>query len=163
MAFSVVSLAGAQPIDTTSTTQKHPLGTIVSGYDSTYGYGEFIYLVGVVNTVVGTIATYDASSFLTALAPLTANIPAPVAVAMSANVASSYGWYQISGNARGKKIAGTSIVARAAVGLGTTGVLGASATGLQVEGCVVSVTATTTDTHILVTINRPHMMGSVTA
>jgi hypothetical protein len=38
-------------------------------------------------------------TFQTALAPSTANLAQPLAVAMGANVAGQYGWYQISGQA----------------------------------------------------------------
>ena len=67
MAYVITSsiAAGAQAIADTSTTQRHPLGTIVNAYDPTYGAGEFIYLLGVANTVVGSAATYNADGFTT--------------------------------------------------------------------------------------------------
>ena len=105
MAYAVHTLPGAQPIANTETTQKHVLGTIVRAWDPTYGEGEFIYLLGVASTVVGSLVTYNATTWQTALSPDTAAFQAPVAVAMSANVASAYGWYQISGNAVIKKTA----------------------------------------------------------
>ena len=86
-----------QAIIDNSTTQNLPLGTIVQGIDETYGAGEFIYLKGVVSTVVGSAVTYNADDFSTAL--LAANAIGPVAVAMSACVANEYGWYQIQGKA----------------------------------------------------------------
>lgn len=95
--------AGVQPIADTSTTQKHPLGTIVRATDSTYGAGEFIYLLGLAATAVGTWVTYNGDDYSTTL--LAANAIGPVGVAMSANVASQYGWYQISGKAIGKALA----------------------------------------------------------
>lgn len=82
-----------------STYQLPPLGTIVRAVDPTYGAGEFIYLKGVASTVVGSWVTYDTDDFSTTL--LAANAIGPVAVAMSANVANQYGWYQISGKAIG--------------------------------------------------------------
>lgn len=87
-----------QAIDETSTTQKAPLGMIVQAEDQAttdYGVGDFIYLVGVASTVVGSVVTYDAGGFTTALAA--ANAVGGIGCAMSANVASQYGWYQISG------------------------------------------------------------------
>jgi hypothetical protein len=75
-----------------------PLGTIVSAVDPTYGTGEFIFLKGVASTVVGSLVTYDQTLATTTLAPATGG-NGPVAVAMSANVASQYGWYQIAGAA----------------------------------------------------------------
>lgn len=99
---------GWQPIATTETTQKHPLGTIVNAYDkdtTAYGVGEFIYLKGVASTAVGSWVTYNRDDGTTAL--LAANAIGPVGVAMSANAAStSYGWYQISGKAIGKALTG---------------------------------------------------------
>lgn len=87
-------LLGHQPIDVTSTTKNHPLGTIVRATDPTYGSAEFIYLTGVVGTVAGSWITYDIDG---ASALLVASAVGPVAIAMSANVASQYGWYMIHG------------------------------------------------------------------
>jgi hypothetical protein len=94
---------GTQPIAETSTTQKHALGTILHAVDPTYGEGEFIYLLGVASTAAGSWVTYNDDDGSTAL--LAANAIGPVAVAMSANVASQYGWYQIRGKAVGKALA----------------------------------------------------------
>jgi hypothetical protein len=91
------SQVGWQPIATTSTTQMHPLGTIVRATDPTYGEGEFIYLLGVASTTIGCWVGYFPSTGASILAVANGNYP--LGVAMSANVASQYGWYQISGNA----------------------------------------------------------------
>lgn len=88
---------GNQQIADTSTTQNHPLGTIVSAHDPAIGSGEFVYLQGVASTVVGSWVTYNTDDFSTAL--ILPDAIGPVAVAMSANVASQYGWYQINGKA----------------------------------------------------------------
>lgn len=104
------SRAGLQPIAETSTTKKVPLGTIVTAVhesttgSTTYGSGEFIYLLGVASTAIGSWVTYNLDDGSTAL--LAANAIGPVAIAMSANVASQYGWYQISGKAVGKALTG---------------------------------------------------------
>lgn len=84
--------------------QAHPLGTKVKAYDPVYGEGEFIYLLGVASTVVGSLVTWNGNSsgtptYQTTLAPSTANLDQPLAIAMSANVAGQFGWYQIDGNA----------------------------------------------------------------
>lgn len=94
---------GHQPIASNSTTKNHPLGTIVQASDPTYGGGEFIYLQGVASTAVGSWVTFNADDFSTAL--LAADAIGPVAIAMSASVASEYGWYQISGKGVGKALA----------------------------------------------------------
>tara|TARA_R110000787_G_scaffold89337_1_gene189204 strand:- start:663 stop:1163 length:501 start_codon:yes stop_codon:yes gene_type:complete len=96
-------VVGSQSIDETSTTQNHPLGTIVRATDTAstaYGAGEFIYLAGVASTVVGSFVTYNEDDHSSTL--LVANAVGGVATAMSINVASSYGWYQITGKAVGK-------------------------------------------------------------
>jgi len=95
-----------QAIADISTTQLLPLGTRVKAVDiasTAYGEGEFIYLQGVASTALGSVVTYNQDDYSTAL--LAANAIAPVAFAMSANVASSYGWYQIFGKAVGKVLA----------------------------------------------------------
>ena len=86
-------IVGMQSIGDTSTTQNEVLGTIVQANDvasTAYGAGEFIYLKGVASTVLGSFVTYNADDNSTAL--LAANAIGPVAVAMSINVASSFGW-----------------------------------------------------------------------
>lgn len=88
---------GIQPLGVTSTTANMPTGTIVEAIDPTFGSGEFIYLEGVASTVVGSLVVYNPLANTTTLAPSTANLNQPVAVAMSANVAAQYGWYQIEG------------------------------------------------------------------
>ncbi len=93
------ALVGAQPINTVSSTQQHPLGTTVKAFDPTYGGGEFVYLKGVANTAIGSWVTYNLDDGSTAL--LAANAIGPVAVAMCATVVSTYGWYQIQGKAVG--------------------------------------------------------------
>lgn len=101
MTFAIKNpIIGVQPIATTSTVKNHALGSKVRAIDPTYGEGEFVYLVGVANTAIGSWVTIQEDGFTTAL--LAANAIGQVAVAMSANVASQYGWYQIDGHAVGK-------------------------------------------------------------
>lgn len=98
MAYSFTgSTVGLQAIATTSTTQQHPIGTLAKAYDPTYGEGEFIYLKGVAATAIGNPVVYDTKANTTVLG--VAGSRGPVAVAMSANVASQYGWYQVKGAA----------------------------------------------------------------
>lgn len=161
MTYAVHSLAGAQPIANNSTEQKHALGTIVRATDPTYGEGEFIYLLGVASTAVGSLVTYNATTYQTALAPIGTNLPQPVAVAMAATVADEYGWYQISGIAVTKKGDG-SIDTGVAVGVATIGVVSATATGKEVQGVLAASTAAASITTINLVINRPHMQGRIT-
>lgn len=88
-------LLGAQPINVTSTTQACPLGTTVRAVDASYGEGTFIYLVGVASTAAGDWVAYDLKAGTTTRT-VAASV-GPVAIAMSANVASQYGWYQVVG------------------------------------------------------------------
>ena len=138
MAYTVIDpILATQNIADTSTTQKHPLGMIVRATDPTYGAGEFIYLLGVASTVVGSAVIWTATTYQTALAPVGANKPQPIAVAMSANVAASYGWYQISGMAVGAKTSALALASNAAVGILTVGKFAATGTGKEVQGALV--------------------------
>jgi len=97
---------GHQAISETSTTQNHDLGFVMEAKDTAstaYGVGEFIYLKGVASTVVGSAVLIAEDGFTTSL--LAANDIGQVAFAMSINVASSFGWYQIKGKAVGKVLA----------------------------------------------------------
>lgn len=93
---------GMQPIAETSTTQRHALGREVVAEDATYGSGVFVYLKGVASTAIGSWVTINMDDGSTTL--LGANAIGPVGVAMSANVASQYGWYQRVGKAVGKAL-----------------------------------------------------------
>ena len=164
MAYTISTpLVGAQPIAVTDTTQNHAVGTIVCGVDPTYGEAEFIYLKGVASTAVGSIVTYNTSSGTTALAPVGTNKPQPVAVAMSANVANQYGWYQISGIAVVAKSATVSLAANVAIGVKTIGLVASTGSGKEVQGALVAAVASaaTGRTTVQVVVNRPHMQGRV--
>lgn len=101
-AFRVLSPIGVDlyAVDTAETWK---LGQVVEGWDSTYGAGKFIYLKGVANTAEGSWVTIHEDGFTTTL--LAANDIGQVAVALGATVASTWGWYQISGKAIGKALA----------------------------------------------------------
>lgn len=159
MTFAVHTLAGAQPIADTSTTRKHPLGTLVQATDPTYGQGEFMYLLGVASTVAGSLVTYNATSHLTALSPTGATTDgAPLAVALSANVASQYGWYQIFGLAVVKK---TAVTVNPQVGLWLSGTAGrvyvTASTGKGIVGMRTAnlTTVTSTTSTVVCMLNRP--------
>ena len=163
MAFKITDpLVGAQPIAYSDTTQNHLLGTIVRAEDPTYGAGEFIYLKGVASTAVGSMVDFDPYLATTALSPATGGV-GPVAVAMSANVASQYGWYQIAGVAAVKApnamTAGADVFSLAA----TPGsVDDAAVNGEQILNAKVSVTTGTPSTGLgLIVINRPFHQGQV--
>lgn len=156
--------AGTQAISGTDTVQNHPLGTIVRANDPTYGDGEFIYLLGVASTTVGSVVTYDASTYQTVLCAVGGNIPRAIAVAMSANLGTYYGWYQISGQAVVAKTATVSLAAGAAVGVLTTGLIAGTGTGKEIQGAVVAAVASNIAGRVTVKvmIARPTKQGRVT-
>lgn len=80
------------------------LGDIIRAQDPLYGTGEFIYLAGAASTQLGDWVTYNADDWSTTR--LVPDAIGPVAVAMSANVAGQYGWYQIQGKAVARAAAG---------------------------------------------------------
>lgn len=144
------------------------LGDIARAYDPVYGSGEFIYLLGVASTVVGSVVTYNGNAtgtptFQTTLAPATANLAQPVAVAMAANLAASYGWYQISGNAV-VATNGTLAAGPAPVYLVGSGQITSSATAGKQMVNAINVTATGTPSAGLavVEISRPFAQGAIT-
>jgi hypothetical protein len=156
---------GIQPIAVTSTVQNHPLGTIVRAYDSVLGQGEFIYLLGLASTVVGNSVIYDATTGQTALSPNTAQEAAPIAVAMSANVAAQYGWYQITGLATFKKTAVQVTPQLPIFQSATAGrIFVTSTAGKQILGARSAnlTTVTSTTSTLVVLINRPAMQGHIT-
>ena len=164
MAYRITNaMVGWQPIADTSTTKNHPLGTIVSATDPTYGGGEFIYLLGVASTTIGNVVTYDPGTYLTTLSAVGGSIARPVAIAMSANVASQYGWYQISGVAVCKKQCTVSLAAGAAVGVLSTGLIAGTASLKEIFGAAVATVASAKAgvVSVAVMINRPHKQGRI--
>lgn len=157
MTYAVTSLPGAQPIATNSTVQKHQLGTLCRATDPTFGEGEFLYLKGVASTVVGSIVNYD-DTWQTALdTSATAGPSRPLAVAMSACVASEYGWYQISGMATAVKANSVSFADGAGLGA-AAGLAVAAVTGTVIQGAIVRTVASAKSdvTSVRIAINRPH-------
>jgi hypothetical protein len=90
-----------QEIDEISTTQNLPLGTTARAFSPTLGEGEFVYAAGVASTVLGDVCglVNNGASTVRAVANGKYRL---IGVAMAANVASSYGWYQTKGKAVGK-------------------------------------------------------------
>jgi hypothetical protein len=162
---------GLQPIALSSATPNHPLGSIVRAFDPLYGEGEFVYLVGVANTVVGSVVTFGGVSgsgasgkptHQTALAPSTAGLGQPLAVAMSANLAGKYGWYQIGGTAVVAENA-TFVAAAGAYLAGSGQLTTTQANGKQVLNAVtVAADGTPAAGFGLIHINRPFAQGQIT-
>ncbi len=159
MAYSLVdSLVGAQPIAVTSTVQQHVLGKRVRAYDPTYGEGEFIYLAGLASTAVGEVCSYDEKAGTTVR--VIAATRGPCAVAMSANVALQYGWYQIFGSAVVK--AGTVVAGAPAYSTATPGSVDDTVvTGSQIDGMVFKTAdGTPAATFAVAQISYPSLNGN---
>jgi hypothetical protein len=103
--FSTTHRLGLQPLTAVSSTADATLGTVVTGKNSTYGVGEFIYLLGVSGTA-NQLVTYNATTWQTTLSTTGATGNGnPVAVMISANAGGQYGWHQIGGLVPIKKTA----------------------------------------------------------
>ena len=143
MAYKITDpLIGPQPIAVTDTTKNHLLGTIVRAEDVSYGAGEFIYLEGIASTVVGSLVDYDA---------------------MSINIASQYGWYQIQGIAAVKAPNAMTVGADVFALAATPGsVDDAAVNGEQILNAKVSTTTGTPSSGLaLIQINRPFHQGQI--
>lgn len=146
-------------------TPPNVLGKIVRADDPTYGEGEFILLLGVAGTEVGSVVKYNATTYQTVLVTNSASQDVPVAVAMSANLAGTFGWYQIGGNAVIKK---TAVAVSPQVTLFLSATAGRvkvlASAGLQVVAARSANLATiaATVSTVTVTINRPHLQSQIT-
>ena len=162
-----VTSPGGVSSGTTSVIPTPPnvLGKIVRADDPTYGEGEFILLLGVAATEVGLVVKYNATTYQTVVVTNTVVQDVPVAVAMSANLAGTFGWYQIAGNAVVKKTA-VAVTPQVTVFLSATAgrVKVLASAGLQVvaaRSANLATIAAGTST-VTVTINRPHLQSQVT-
>ena len=143
-------------------------GEIITAQDSTtYHGGEFIWLRGVASTAVGSLVTYDTLASTTTLAPHTANLAQPLAVAMAANtVTTSFAWYQIAGVAVIKRVTGGKTSPAVPLFLsGTVGSVQSTASaGKEVLNCITvnAATVASATTTIQALINRPFAQGQIT-
>lgn len=158
MAYLPTNLIGCQPIAETSTTKNHALGQTVEAFDNTYGFGTFIYLAGVSSTAVGLAVVFDQYAGTTTLATTASR--GPVAIAMSANTASRYGWYQIRGSAVVKT--GTVEAGTQAYSTSTAGTLDdANVSGDQIDGCIFkTANGTPSSGYAVAQIDSPAMSGN---
>lgn len=150
--YAPLNFAGPTPFNdwfVPDTTQRHPLGMQVEGFDPYWGYGLFQYiksndaiLKGSL-VIVGTFATY-----LGTLLPNTASLGAPFGVAMAPMATGVYGWIMLVGNAVYQTSA--TVAADATVGIGAAGKLGAYSTlkGMVNVHNLKAATATTTVTAV---------------
>lgn len=98
---------------------------------------EYIYLIGVASTVAGSCVTYNAS-YQTALSVTGAK--GPVAWAMAATVASTWGWYFMGGKLTTAVFAGAAVNGAKLYSAGTGTVDDAVVSGDQITGAIVGAT-----------------------
>jgi hypothetical protein len=94
MANTKTGNASAGNLTDIDTVARNTVLTTVEGYDDFGGYAEFIYLKGVASTIAGSVVTFD---HLGATTLIVVNASGPVAVALAATVASTWGWYAVVG------------------------------------------------------------------
>lgn len=103
--WAPISEAGLnQAINANSTTKNYEIGHRVRCRDTSTqarGEAEFEYRGGVASCVEGSLCCFDGDIVLLA----TTRSVGPVGVAMAATVASEYGWFQVTGNAKVKAVA----------------------------------------------------------
>lgn len=155
---SIPGIVAFTNIDT-SANRTLPVGTIVRGFDSTNGMGEFVYVNGVGSLAVGSLVTWNALDKTTTIVPNTAKLGYPVGVSMAANTTTtSYSWAQISGVASVLKSA-AAIAKLARIAISATGgsVLGTSTAGKFVMGAVAVNSTVSATTFAKVMLNRCFM------
>lgn len=149
-------------------TPPNTLGQTVRAFDPTLGEGEFILLLGVAGTAIGACVIWDSTTYQTTLAPSTANLARPVAWAMSANLATTFGWYQLSGSVTALKQVNHQIAGNLAVGISSSaGKIVASSSagaGKEIQGARKSASGTVASatTTCVIVVDRPHLQGRIT-
>lgn len=139
-------IAGHQPFNdwfAPDTVARHPLGTTLTAVDPYWGAGSFMYLKSNAAVLKGSIVIWD-ETYQATLAPSTANLGFPFAVATNAAPAGSFFWAQVEGLAVYKTNA--TVAADAALGIAAAGIAGANAAGKQMLGIRNRISATGTVT-----------------
>jgi hypothetical protein len=161
MAYAFIDdTIGKTPIAQVDAAMRSPQypGFIGHAVDPVQGGGEFVYLQGVVNTVKGSLVTYNSLTGATVLAATGAKGGSPVAVAMAAIGAGQWGWYMITGDAQIAKVAGALTVGTAVGVTATPGQVGTSAGGSATAGAltaaVIDAAAAAGDATVHVNISR---------
>lgn len=140
-----------QPIQSVSATQLLPFGTVVRAYDPIMGAGEFMYLQGIASTVVGDVVNYNSFTGATTRNVAAANSNQTLGIAMAALIASTFGWYQVSGACI---VTNNATAAAGLVYVVGTGTVTSSATaGMEIQGSRLLTANSTTFTKTVTTRN----------
>lgn len=154
MYSSISAVPGAQPWNdwfAPDTTQRHFLGTRLTGVDPYWGTGEFIYIKSNDAILKGSLVMWG-ETYNGALLPNTANQGFPFGVAMAPMASGTYGWIQVGGLAVYKTNA--TVAADAAIGIGAAGIAGTNTAGKQLLNVRNRRAATATVTFAVTTQNN---------
>lgn len=151
----LIALGKPGDIDTAA---RNPLGMVVQGVDASGAFAEYIYLKGVASTIAGSVVTYTPSTGVTAL--IVADASGPVAIALAATVAATFGWYGLTGTFTTDVVANSAAVATTAKNPGretTDGKVGdGRAAGDEINNFF-QLTATTAAALVSCNISRPYV------
>lgn len=125
------------------TTQRAPLGQVITAVDPYWGQGQFIYLLSAGTILKGSVVMWD-EAYSSALIPNTAIQGFPVGFAMYPAASGNYFWAQIAGRAVYKTNA--TVAADTSIGITAAGILGTLAAGKQIVNLRNRVSATGTIT-----------------
>lgn len=137
----------AQNLTKVSTTAEFPLGTRIRT-----GGNEYIYLKGVASTAANDVVVFD-EDFVTTR--VVTGSKGPVAIAMAATVANTYGWYQIYGVGTANNANTVSGDSALYIGAVTGSVDDLQVTGDKIVGLLSRSTQTVTGDGVDVQINYP--------
>lgn len=144
MFVSVSPVGGTQPFNdwfAPDTTQRHPLGLIVTAVDPFWGAGVFMYVKSNDAILKGSVVMWD-EVYNGALLPSAVTQGFAFGIAMAPMASGTYGWIQVAGRAVYKTNA--TVAADGVLAIAAAGILGATATGKQVLGIRNRVAATGT-------------------
>lgn len=134
-AFTEGIVGAPQPRDifVPDTTQRMPLGSVITGVDPVFGEGEFVYgQCGAVGISIGRLSYFPSNNYVAADVPNTANLGRGVYVSAAAMAANTYGWFQRSG--QGPWSCTASVAAGTSFGITAAGQVGANSAGKQILG-----------------------------
>lgn len=157
--FAAISpTVGTQPFNdwfAPDTSQRQPLGMVVTAVDPYWGTGEFIYVKSNDAILKGSLVTWD-ETYQGTLTPSTTLQGFPIGVAMAPMASGTFGWLQLSGRAVYKTNA--TVAADAAIAVAAAGIAGASVAGKQIVNARNRVSATGTVTVSVLTTNGTNVL-----
>lgn len=157
--FAAISpTVGTQPFNdwfAPDTSQRQPLGMVVTAVDPFWGTGEFVYVKSNDAILKGSLVTWD-EAYLGTLTPSTTLQGFPIGVAMAPMASGTFGWLQLSGRAVYKTNA--TVAADAAIAVAAAGIAGASAAGKQIVNARNRISATGTVTVSVATTNGNNIL-----